>query len=193
MNSKDAELVDRFVLSFSKLGDLRVDQVLDPLAWAMAEGEPDEFGRRVWQPVQHQSDAVCLEPLYAVLPARFPPLYEYLVLNYRWADVDLKLFTLSANPMGDDLNPLLKRLSSDKYLWNYLIRSEYIPIGKGTDGDYDPVCFELKSRKQNADFRIVKIDHEGILSFNRLRVVAEIAQTFRELLLKTIEFADKST
>jgi hypothetical protein len=191
VNSKDSELVDRFVLSFSKLGDLRVNQILDPLAWEMAEGESDEFGQRTWRPVKYQTDSACLQPCYAVLPARFPRLYEYLVLNYRWADVDLQLFTLFANPMGEDLKPLLNRLSMDQHLWKHLIHSGYIPFGKGTDGDYDPVCFELKSRKQNAEYRIVKIDHEGILSFNRLKAVAEIAPTFRELLLKVIELADR--
>lgn len=192
VNSKDLELIDRFVLGFARLDRLRTDQILDPIAWELAEGEPDESGRRAWRPVQYPTDPSCLEPLYAVLPARFPPLYESMVLHYRWADVDLRLFTLLANPMGDDLMPLLRRISADQRLWNHLIRAGYIPFGQGTGGDYDPVCFELQSRKQNADFRIVKIDHEGILSFDRLRVVAEIAPSFRHLVLGTIELADKS-
>jgi hypothetical protein len=74
-----------------------------------------------------------------------------------------------------------------------VIHAGYFPFGKGTDIDYDPVCFELKSRRQNADFRIVKISHEGILSFDRLEVVGEVAHSFRELVLKTIELAEKST
>ena len=192
VNSKDSELIDRFVLSFAKLDALRADSCLDPTAWELAEGEPDGSGRRAWRAVKHLTDPACLDPLYAVLPARFPPLYESLVLNYRWADVDLRSFTLFANPVGEDLKPLLNRISADQHLWNHLIRAGYIPFGKGTGGDYDPVCFELESRRQNADFRIVKIDHEGILCFDRLKVVAEIALSFRHLVLKTIESADKS-
>ena len=193
VNSKDLELIDRFVLSFARLDSLRADQTLDPIAWELAEGEPNESGRSAWRPVQYPTDASCLEPLYAVLPARFPPLYESMVLHYRWADVDLRLFTLLANPMGADLGPLLRRISADQHLWDHLIHAGYIPFGQGTGGDYDPVCFELKSRKQNADFRIVKIDHEGILSFDRLRVVAEIAPSFRHLVLGTIELAGNFT
>ena len=193
MNPKDSELIDRFVRSFAKLCDLRANSSLDPIAWVLAQGEADNTDRRAWRPLKHETDPVCLQPLYAVLPARFPPLYESMVLHYRWADVDLQTFTLLANPMGGDLMPLLTRISADQYLWNFLIRAGYIPFGKGTGGDYDPVCFELESRRQNADFRIVKIDHEGILSFNRLDVVAELAPSFRELLLKTIELADNTT
>jgi hypothetical protein len=107
--------------------------------------------------------------------------------------VDLQLFTLLANPPGPDLNPLLGWLSGDKYLWEHFIREGYIPFGKGADCDYDPVCFELKSRRQNADFRVVKIDHEGILCFDRLKVVAEVAASFRELLHQAIELAEKSS
>jgi hypothetical protein len=188
-NSKNSELVDRFVLGFAKLNDLRADQILDPIAWGLAEGEPDEFGRRAWRPLECQTNPSHLQPLYAILPARFPSLYESLVLRYRWADVDLRSFTLFANPPGVDFNPLLRRLSADQHLWDFLLRAGYVPFGSGPGGDYDPICFELKSRKQNADFRVVKIDHEGILSFERLKVVAEIAPTFRELLLKTIEMA----
>jgi hypothetical protein len=90
-----------------------------------------------------------------VLPARFPPLYEKLILEYRWADVDLQLSTLFAKPPGQDLKPALGRISSDKYLCDHLIRAGYIPFSKGSDGDYDRVCFELKSRSQNAEFPVV--------------------------------------
>jgi len=192
VNSKDLELIDRFVLSFAKLDSLLADQILDPLAWELAKGEPNEFGSRAWRPIKFVTDPACLDPLYAVLPARFPPLYEFLILNYRWADVDLQSFTLLANPMGDDLKPLLKTISADQHLWNFLIRAGYIPFGRGSGGDYDPVCFELKSRKQNADFRIVKIDHEEILCFDRPKIIAEIAPSFRHLVLATIDLADKS-
>jgi hypothetical protein len=192
VNSKDSELIDHFVRGFAELDDLRVASGIDPIAWELAEGEADEFGRRAWRPLEHETDPACLQPLYAVLPARFPPLYESMVLRYRWADVDLQSFTLMANPIGGDLMPLLRRISADQYLWSQLIRAGYIPFGKGTGGDYDPVCFELKSRRQNAEFRIVKIDHERILSFDRLEVVAGIAPSFRHLVLRTIELADKS-
>ena len=76
-----------------------------------------------WLPTKQQTDAIELDALYNALPARFPPLYEKLILVYRWADVDLQLFTLFANPAGQNLQPLLKRISADKILWNHLIQA----------------------------------------------------------------------
>jgi len=57
--------------------------------------------------------------------------------------------------------------------------------------DYDPVCFELKSRTKKKDYRIVKIDHEQILCHYRVKVVSEIASSFEELVLQTIDHADR--
>lgn len=52
--------------------------------------------------------------------------------------------------------------------------------------DYDRICFDLGSRKKAADYRIVKIDHEEILCHNRLRIVGELAPSFRALIQRTI-------
>jgi hypothetical protein len=58
--------------------------------------------------------------------------------------------------------------------------------------DYDPVCFDLKSRKKNREFSIVKLDHEEILCNERIKVVAELAPTFEQLVKTTIEVANRT-
>jgi hypothetical protein len=133
-----------------------------------------------------------LEAIYAKLPARFPRLYEKLVLTYRWAEVDLQSCRLLANPPGNDLTGLLAQISKDPAFWNTLRGAGYIQFGNGPDIDYDPVCFDLSARKKNGDCRIVKIDHEEILCNNRLKVVSEIASTFEDLTQRTIETANNS-
>jgi hypothetical protein len=118
-----------------------------------------------------QTDLTALDPVYAKLPARFPPLYERLVLSYRWADVDLQRFTLPANPPGDELSGLPQKIMKAKGLWETLIPNGYRQFGKGSDMDYDPVCFDISSRKSR-DYRIVKIDHGEILCNYRIKVVS---------------------
>ena len=56
--------------------------------------------------------------------------------------------------------------------------------------DYDPVCFDIRSRTKSKDYRIVKIDHEEILCNHRVKVVAELAPSFERLMLQTIERAN---
>jgi hypothetical protein len=194
MQTADLDLlVDRFVSTFERLDELWAFKEIDPIAWQISTGESDEFERRAWRPVRANTDPSALNPLYAKLPARFPSLFERLVLRYRWAEVDLECYRLFANPPGLDLSGLYEQISKDPFLYDSLLRSGYIPFGKGPDVDYDPVCFDIRSRKKRSrECGIVKVDHEEILCHGRVRVVAELAPSFEQLLLQTIERADKA-
>jgi hypothetical protein len=188
MNTDEA-LIDRYVASFEKLDDMRAVKELFPIAWELAVGDPDQFGEKSWRPAKVQTDKSMLEPLYAQLPFRFPPLYEELVLSYRWAEVDLSIYTLLANPAG----PTLTRLQKEMYmggLWKALVPAGYVQFAKGPDVDFDPVCFDYNPRRQGGDCKIVKIDHEEMLCNNRIKVVAELAYSFRELVEQTVRTAE---
>jgi hypothetical protein len=121
----------------------------------------------------------------------FPPFKEQLVLTYRWAEVDLGSYRLFGNPIGADLSGLLHEMLKDKFLSACLLKNGYIPFGKGPDIDYDPVCFDVTSRKENREFTIVKLDHEEILCNERIKVVAELAPTFEQLVRNTLETATR--
>jgi hypothetical protein len=84
-------------------------------------------------------------------------------------------------------------MSEDVILWRFLLQSGYIRFGKGPDLDYDPICFDISSRKKNRDCRIVKIDHEQILCNDRLKIVIELAPGFEQPVLQTIDQANKTT
>jgi hypothetical protein len=187
----NAELIEKFVASFSKLDEMTVRaQESDPVAWELRSGEVTEYGWSRWLPVNAKSSRTLLDPIYAKLPARFPPLYEELVLSYRWAKVDLELFRLLANPLGPDLSGLAASITADRRLQESLVPAGYMQFGQGPDIDYDPVCFDIKSRSKNGDYRIVKIDHEEILCNFRVKVVSELAPSFYELVRRTIQLAD---
>ena len=190
-DERRSHLVEQFVGCWEKLDGFSVDESLDSLASQFSTAEKKEFGDQRWRPIFQATDHSMLEPLYAKLPTRFPPLYEQLVLTYRWADVDLGSYRLLGNPIGPNLSGLLDKMLKDKFLSSCLLKNGYIPFGKGPDIDYDPVCFNLKSRKKNREFSIVKLDHEEILCNERIKVVAEIAPTFEHLVKTTIELANR--
>jgi len=181
-------LLDRFVSGFEKADEM-IAHDNDPVAQELALGEADEYGFRRWRAKKVEPESSMLDAIYSRVPARFPPLYERLVLTYRWAQVHLPHYTLLANPPGSDLRGLLGQMSKDKIIWPFLSHRGYIQFSKGPDMDYDPVCFDLSSRKKGGEYRIVKIDHEEILCNDRLRIVSELAPTFEQLVLKTIEQA----
>lgn len=186
----NADLIEHFVASFAKFDEMSFFEGLDNIALGLRIPELDDLGRIQWRPRKQLSERQHLDPLYSKLPARFPPLYEELILSYRWAEVDLGTFRLVANPPGEDLSGLLAEIKRDPALINNLLPAGYIQFGKGPDVDYDPVCFEIKSRTNSKDYRIVKIDHEEILCNDRVKVVKELAPSFRVLVEQTIRGAE---
>jgi hypothetical protein len=181
------ELIEQFIATFDCFNDLSASRELNPIAWQLAVGEPDQFGEKLWKPLPFTTDRKALDELYAEVPATFPPLYEQLILSYRWAAVDLGDYALLANPPGPDFSGLLQEMTRDKAMWNELSLGGYLQFGRGPDLNYDPVCFGFRGRGKGRDCRIVQIDHEEILCNNRVKEVAELAGSFRELILKTIE------
>jgi hypothetical protein len=148
--------------------------------------EFDTYGRENGQPVGCSTLPSSLLLLYAVLPGSFPPLYEQLVLSYRWTQAELPWYTLLANPAGADLDGLFKQIQADPGLSDVLIPSGYIQFGRGSGGSYDPVCFDTRHRHKDGDCRVVQIDHEQILCNGRIIEVSEVARSFREIVEKSL-------
>ncbi|HET8924953.1 MAG TPA: hypothetical protein VFN26_18380 [Candidatus Acidoferrum sp.] len=96
-------------------------------------------------------------------------------------------------PPGPDLEGFFGGISKNRGLWGALIPAGYLRFAKGPDMDYDPVCFDMNSRKKNREMRVVKIDHEEILCNYRVKVVADLAPNFEELVLQTIDRASHAS
>lgn len=191
MSAKEQnQLIDDFIACFRKFDEMSAYKESDPIAWQLKSGEADEYGRYPWTPLKSISENSLLEPLYGKLPGRFPTLYERLILTYRWAQVEVGRFCLLANPPGVDLSGVMTQMLLDKPMRLTLSQAGYIQFGRGPGGNYDPVCFDLKSRrKQNRECKVVKLDHEEILCNNRIKVIEELAQSFEELVRDTIDRA----
>jgi hypothetical protein len=123
----ESDLLERFIASFEKLF---ANEVSDPIAWQLATGDRNQNGCRRWRSIKVQTEFSSLEPLYAALPARFPPLFERLVLTYRWAEADLQSYGLLANPPGLGLGGLLQQMSKDSIIWKFLSEAGFIQLGK---------------------------------------------------------------
>jgi hypothetical protein len=184
---EDAALLARFVDTFGVLDDLYDCQASPALLT-----QPDGCD---WQPRQITTTPLSLEALYHNLglaglhSTRFPSLYESLILNYRWAELDLVICRLLANEPAGDLTPLLTEIRRDRNLYSTLMPNGYLQFGRGADVDYDPVCFDFRRRQKNGDCRIVKLDHEEILINGRIQEVSELAPNFRSLVMNTIQSA----
>jgi hypothetical protein len=186
MKENYTRLIDEFIKAFIMLDDLSTCYELDPIAYELTFGKPDEYGLKRWRPTLCSTDKSALKEIYKIIPVPFPPLFEQLILSYRWAEVDLRLYRLLANPPGQDFCRLIAEIMKDKALWDVLTPNGYLQFGKGPDLNYDPVCFDFNKPGMDGDYRIVQIDHEEILCKYRIKEVAELAPSFKDLVKLTI-------
>ena len=92
--SNQEQLLERFVAAtFERFDEMDADEILSPIAWQLAVGGKDDDEKQ-WRPLKISTARSFLDAVYAQLPGRFPPLFERLVLSYRWAEVDLRSYRL---------------------------------------------------------------------------------------------------
>ena len=187
----DSELIRRFVTAFPKLGDTaryRSEAGGGPLPPEMDGGTDDSpWAVQRWRPGEIRTDPAALREVYDNLPGPFPPLFEHLVLNYRWLEIDLDGFvTLLANPPGPALGPLLSGIRSDATLVEVVLPVGLVPFGKASGGSYDPVCFDTRRRRPDGDCPVVRVEHEAVLCDRRIGQSWELADSFRSLVVAAI-------
>jgi len=91
-----------------------------------------------------------LEPLYAKMQGRFPPLFEQLITAYKWEEVDLGPFRLLPNPVGREAAG---------------VEGGFIPFGIA---DGEQVCFDTERRRNDRDCPVVQGEAEVAPSFKAL-------------------------
>jgi hypothetical protein len=168
----DADLLDKFVALFEPLEEFIEPDVIIPA------------GRQA-------TDISATEALYALLPAKFPKLYEKLILSYRWQSSTIgDGYRLLTNPIGIDLSGLTATIFRDKGLSDELLPNGFIQFGFVNSYNYDPICFQTNC-KSARDYPIVQVDHEEILCNWRIRVTEQIAPSFRKFVENQIAAFNK--
>jgi hypothetical protein len=191
----DAILLERFVGAFGALneGHLYVEGV-DEISAEMNDGFDDsKWARQKWKPVPMASDPGNLRVVFEQLPARLPPLYEQLVLNYRWMRVELAdWMSLFANPPGGDFSKLIGEMTRDSVLTSVLFPNGLLPFGRAPDDNYDPICFDTRRRLRDGDCPVVRVDHEEILCHLRMGRVVDVSESFRGLVEAVVQSVERS-
>ena len=81
---------------------------------------------------------------------------------------------------------LSERTFKDKGLFPTLHKNGFLQFGLPYEGNYDPVCFDMKRRNQG-DAPIVQLDHEEILQWSRIQVVEEIAPSLEQFMRHAVD------
>ena len=158
---------------------LKCDEALMPDG--IRESYQDTLMRCGFRKLSKPRDATTLSVFYSQVPFRYPALFEDLCLSYYWADPVVGDIEFARNPVGDDLQGLASSVRYDSLLWDFLVAKGYLIFGRMSGGRYDPCAFDTR-RRTGSDAPVVRVDHEEILSFQRLGQPTLLARSFKELL-----------
>jgi hypothetical protein len=126
-----------------------------------------------------------LSSFYQRIPFRYPALFEALCLSYSWSDAVVGEVEFAANPPGEDLAGLSASVRYDPHLWAFLVPRGYLIFGRMSGGRYDPCAFNMTCRK-GTEAPVVRVDHEEILSFQRLGQPSLLAASFSVFLKENL-------
>lgn len=183
----DADLLDAFVEAFGRHDEMRAaDPRLRPDVHALRIGKPGPQGAR-WRPRRVQLSRRALDRFHERIPLLVPPLYELLVSRFRWAAVEVGPCALLPSPPGRGLSGLEAGIVRESGPGAALLREGFVPFGRGPGGSPDPVCFAAGRRRHDGDVPVVRIEHEALRRRGDARVLSEVAPSFRDLVLCSVE------
>src|SRR5258708_5966724 len=87
-------ILAQYVSTFEKLDDMQEYPDIYPITGALAVGQPGESGMVVWCPRKTEPEPALLEFLHSKLPARFPPLFERLLIFFFNDTATTEIYTL---------------------------------------------------------------------------------------------------
>ncbi len=105
---------------------------------------------------------------------KYPRIFQSFFDEHLFSEFDIGPVTIFSNIRTEEHN--IQELLDDKDLIPPLVNAGFFPFGRSSTGSYDPVCFDVRGREDSNDAPVVQIDHESILSKNRLpkpKVLAE--------------------
>jgi len=144
------ELIDNFVASVDPSGS--IFQLIDDAPWIAV------FEQR--------------------LPRRLPASFRSLVTRYSFAPFEAGRLSFYANRGIGDVEDLSVAIFRDKLIVDNTMKAGYIQFARPATGDYDPICFDANTAVSNREFPIVRLDHEEILCYERIRVTEKVADSF---------------
>lgn len=110
----------------------------------------------------------------------YPLLFGELVANHAFLAFDVGEVRMYSNIRGE--TDSLEELLDDKILTTALTAAGFLPFGRPVTGSYDRVCFDVRKRSRLDDAPIVVMNHEAILSFNKIPKPAAVVDGLAALL-----------
>lgn len=119
-----------------------------------------------------------IDVLEGKLPRRLPSSFRSLVTRYAFPSFDLNGLTFFGNTGLNQELDLTELIFQDPMMAQAMLENGYIQFARPQTGDYDPICFDARRAVANREFGIVRLDHEQLLCYGRIKVREKVAESF---------------
>ena len=124
-------------------------------------------------------DGIVEESERILIKFKYPQIFRAFIEKHLFTAFEIGPVTIFSNIRHEEHN--IEDLLSDDYLVPPLVDAGLLPFGRPSTGSYDPVCFDVRGRDNSSDAPIVQIDHESILSWNKVPKPVVLAPGLSEL------------
>jgi hypothetical protein len=119
------------------------------------------------------------------LPTKYPPSFMSLISRYIFDDFEVDKLWFFANRGDQGYEELSQAIFRDSIIFEVTSSKGYLHFARPADGSYDPVCFDIRNRK-NKEFPVVRLDHESILQFERINIVESLYPSLLDVILNYV-------
>jgi hypothetical protein len=142
----------------------------------------DKFVRAAGVSVAPISTAPWIYKVERRLPVRLPPSFSSLVTRYAFPDFVVGPIRFLANRGDGAYGEFAETIFRDPNIWRVSSSSGFIQFARPADGSYDPLCFDTRKRPRSREFPVVRLDHEAMLQFEKIRIVSVVASSLLDFM-----------
>ncbi len=119
-----------------------------------------------------------IDSLEQRLPKRLPRSFISLVKRYAFRPFEWGPVSFFGNSSGNQESDFPAAVLHDSVMWNTALSAGFIYFAHPAGGSYDAICFDTRASRGNSESRIVRLDHESILTKEKIDIREEIASSF---------------
>jgi hypothetical protein len=123
-----------------------------------------------------------IDNFISIFPAKYAPSFMSLITRYTFDEFTADKITFYANGGNSEPHGLRNAILKDRIIFTATSANGFLHFTRSADGSYDPICFDVRNRRSDKEYPVVRLDHEEILQFERIKIVEILYSSLAELM-----------
>lgn len=181
------QLVDHFVERINRAARQRIRE--EDLPVHLRQGGA-RYGLYYSWRIQPFAHVTWIEPLEEKIGIQFPPSYRSLVTRYVFPAFQAPPLLLLGNTGHALYSEMAYALFRDRALSGELLNHGFVQIARPSEGDYDPICLDMRGEPLHGEYPLVRLNHAAVLQGFISADIRDVAPTFRDYIVDFLQTPD---